>query len=154
MALIKPEQSGSNVKVFQTVIDTCVIVSAVRSRNGASFRLLSLLGDTRWQFNLSAPLVFEYEGAVLRIPPDQRADDEAIDELIDSICALGNHRTIYFLWRPMLSDPSDDFVLELAVESQSDCIITHNRRHFKGAETFGLTVVTPAEFLRLIGEIS
>jgi len=96
MVLIKPEQSRSNVKVFQTVIDTCVIVSAVRSCKGASFRLLSLLGDARWQFNLSAPLVFEYEGAVLRIPPDQRADDEVIDELIDSICALGNHRTIYF----------------------------------------------------------
>lgn len=139
--------------MFQTVIDTCVLVSAVRSRTGASFRVLSLLGDPRWQINLSAPLVFEYEGAVRRIPPELRASDEAIDELIDSICALGSHRTIYFLWRPTLIDPSDDFVLELAVESQSDCIITHNRRHFKGAEAFGVAVVTPAEFLRLIGEI-
>jgi putative PIN family toxin of toxin-antitoxin system len=138
---------------FQVVIDTSVIVSAVRSNEGASYRLLTLLGDARFQFNLSAPLVFEYEGATRRIPPEFRANEAAIDELIDSICALGNHRTIYFLWRPTLPDPSDDFVLELAVESQSDCIITHNRRHFKGAETFGIEIVTPREFLRLIGEI-
>jgi hypothetical protein len=61
---------------------------------------------------------------------------------------------IYFLWRPTLPDASDDFVLELAVESESDCIITHNRRHFRGAERFGIVVVTPGQFLRLIGEIS
>jgi hypothetical protein len=103
--------------------------------------------------NSTYRLVFEYEGAVLRIPSDRRPDDEAIADMIDSICALGNHRTIYFLWRPMLSDPSDDFVLELAVESQSDCIITYNRRHFKGAEAFGVAVVSPADFLRLIGEM-
>jgi predicted nucleic acid-binding protein len=154
MTLTKEEPRDLDVKPFQAVIDTCVIVSAVRSRKGASFRLLSLLGDPRWQFNLSAPLVFEYEDALRRIPPELRAGDDAIDLLIDSICAVGNHRTIYFLWRPALPDPSDDFVLELAVESESDCIITYNRRHFKGAETFGLAVVTPVEFLRLIGEIS
>ena len=140
--------------MIQVVIDTSVIVSGVRSNKGASYRLLTLLGDSRFQFNLSAPLVFEYEDAVRRIPPDLRANDAAIDELIASICALGNHRTIYFLWRPTLPDASNDFVLELAVESQSDCIITHNRRHFKGAETFAVAVVTPGEFLKLIGEIS
>ena len=142
------------MSIFQIVIDTSVIVSAIRSNKGASHKLLTLLGDPRFQFNLSAPLVFEYEDAVRRIPLAMRANDAAIDELIDSICALGNHRTIYFLWRPTLPDASDDFVLELAVESQSDCIITHNRRHFRGAETFGVAVVTPGEFLRLIGERS
>jgi putative PIN family toxin of toxin-antitoxin system len=143
-----------SAKILQVVIDTSVIVSAVRSNKGASYRVLTLLGDPRFQFNLSAPLVFEYEDAVRRIPATVRANDAAIDELMDSICALGDHRTIYFLWRPTLTDPSDDFVLELAVESQSDCIITHNRRHFKGAEKFGVAVVTPSEFLRLIGGIS
>ncbi len=82
------------MSIFQIVIDTSVIVSAVRSNKGASHKLLTLLEDPRFQFNLSAPLVFEYEDAVRRIPPEMRANDAAIDELIDSICALGNHRTI------------------------------------------------------------
>ncbi len=52
--------------------------------------------------------------------------------------------------RPVVIDP----MLELAVESNADFIVTYNRRDFRSAETFGIGVVTPAEFLKLIGEIS
>ena len=58
------------------------------------------------------------------------------------------------MWRPILPDPKDDFVLELAVESQSDFIITYNLRDFRGAESFGISVETPRDFLRRLGEIS
>lgn len=37
------------VAVQRVVIDTNVLVSALRSRRGAAFRLISLLGDPRWQ---------------------------------------------------------------------------------------------------------
>jgi len=52
-----------------------------------------------------------------------------------------------------LPDPRDDFILELAVESQCDFIITFNIRDFAGAERFGIEVITPQEFLRKLGEI-
>jgi predicted nucleic acid-binding protein len=41
-----------------------------------------------------------------------------------------------------LPDPDDEFVLELAVASRADCIITHNLKDFAGAGRFGVAVVT------------
>jgi predicted nucleic acid-binding protein len=61
-------------------------------------------------------------------------------------------REIHFLWRPILKDPQDDHVLEVAVESSAKFIVTYNRRDFMGAEKFGIKVVTPNEFLEKIGE--
>jgi predicted nucleic acid-binding protein len=52
--------------MYQVVIDTNVLVAALRSRRGASFRLLDLLGDSRWQANLSVALALEYEQVVKR----------------------------------------------------------------------------------------
>lgn len=53
----------------------------------------------------------------------------------------------------MLPDPKDDFVLELAVESRADFLLTFNTRDFVGAERFGIRVILPREFLAIIGEI-
>jgi predicted nucleic acid-binding protein len=44
-------------------------------------------------------------------------------------------------------------VLELAVSAQVDAIITYNRRDFVGVEQFGITVLTPKEFLKQLGAI-
>ena len=55
------------------------------------------------------------------------------------------------LWRPFLPDPLDDLVLELAVEANAECIVTHNRRDFAGAEQFGVRIVSPGTFLRQLG---
>ena len=57
---------------------------------------------------------------------------------------------IHFLWRPMLSDPGDEFVLELAVAAGCRFIVTHNIKDFSGADRFGVSIVTPGEFLRLL----
>ena len=76
-----------------------------------------------------------------------------IDNILDYICAVANRRKIFFLWRPFLKDPKDDFLLELAVEAQCDYVITYNKRDFEGVGTFGLKVLTAKEFLQHIGEI-
>ncbi|MGA3024720.1 MAG: PIN domain-containing protein [Bryobacteraceae bacterium] len=68
------------------------------------------------------------------------------------LCASANLRPIFFLWRPLLPDPKDDFVLELAVESRADFVITFNTRDFVGADHFGVRVISPREFLAIIGE--
>jgi hypothetical protein len=36
------------------------------------------------------------------------------------------------------------------VAGAADAIVTHNVRHFAGAEQFGVRVLTPREFLRKI----
>jgi len=74
-----------------------------------------------------------------------------IDDVVDYLCAVGHHRRIHFLWRPVLRDAQDDMVLELAVEAASDCIVTHNIRDFEGAARFGVRVLSPSAFLNWIG---
>ena len=138
--------------MLEVVLDTSVVVAALRSRRGASFRLLELIGDPRWRNNASVALVLEYEaagkreGSKLGIPPS------AVEDIVDMICASSRHQAIRFRLRPSLSDPNDEFVLELAFAGSCDYIITHNVSDFRGAERFGIRVVTPGQFLRTIGE--
>ena len=134
--------------VLQVVIDTNVLIAALRSKRGASHRLLRMIGDERWQLNLSVPLFLEYEDVCKRPAANLTLSVEEIDDVLDFICAQANLREIFYLWRPALPDPKDDFLLELAVEAQCDYIITFNVRDFAGAESFGVGVITPQEFLR------
>lgn len=138
---------------YRIVLDTNVIVSALRSSQGASFRLLGLLGQGKFEFSVSVPLIFEYEDACNRQGASSLKPQE-IGGIIDYLCLAGDRRQIYFLWRPCLKDPKDDLVLELAVESGCDFIVTYNQKDFAGSEKFGVRVLTPKEFLTLIGECS
>ena len=138
----------------QVVLDTNVLVAGLRSRQGASYRLLSLVGaNSRFEINLSVPLVLEYESVLKRhgTVPALTADD--VDGILDYLCTEGHHREIYFLWRPFLRDPKDDMVLEVAVEACCEFIVTQNLRDFGDIERFGVRAVTPRDFLREIGEI-
>lgn len=136
------------------VIDTCVVISALRSRNGASFKLLSLIDSNKFTFFLSVPLVLEYESVAKRMSRNLGLTHSDIENIIDYLCTVGNHIKVHYLWRPNLKDPGDDFVLELAVESECNYIVTHNVKDFKGIKKFNLKAITPQELLRKIGEIS
>ena len=136
------------------VIDTNVLISALRSRNGASFLLLRLLGRDRYVPFLSVPLVLEYESTAKKQSRTLGLLHSDIDDILDYLCKVSEHREIFFLWRPFLKDPQDDMVLELAVEGDVDYIVTYNLRDFIGVEQFGVKAITPREFLREIGEIS
>ena len=138
--------------MYQVVIDTNVLVAALRSNRGASHRLLRLVGDERWRMNLSVPLVLEYEQTLKRLFAGEALRGNDIDGILRFLCANANLRPIFFLWRPLLPDPKDDLVLELAVESRADFVLTFNARDFAGAERFGIRVITPREFLAIIGE--
>jgi len=136
------------------VIDTCVFISALRSRRGASFRLLSLIDESKFEFYLSVPLVLEYEAVAKRMAQSIGLTHSDLDDVIDYMCAVGEHRQFHFLWRPSLKDPGDDFILELAVESECKYIVTHNLHFLCGADKFGIKAITPQKLLRMIGEIS
>jgi len=136
------------------VIDTCVLISALRSRNGASFKLLSLIDSNKFTFFLSVPLLLEYESVAKRMSRNLGLTHTDIEDIIDYLCAVGEHRKVHYLWRPNLKDPSDDFVLELAVESECNYIVTHNIKDFKDLNKFNLKAIRPQQLLRNIGEIS
>jgi len=134
-------------------MDTNVLVTALRSRKGASFRLLSLIDSGRFELVLSVPLVLEYEAIAkgqLRATGQSASD---VDAIIDYLCRVAVHQKIYYLWRPYLRDPKDDMVLELAVGSNAKFIVTHNTKDFGGTQQFAVRVVTPRVFLSEIGEL-
>jgi len=140
------------MKVPSIVLDTNVFVSALRSRRGASFRLVSLLGEGRFDICVSVPLVLEYEAVAKRMARSLGLRHADIDDILDYLCRTAKCREIHYLWRPMLRDPNDDMVLELAVEAEVGLIVTFNIRDFFGCEEFDIQTVTPQEFLRQIGE--
>lgn len=130
----------------RVVLDTNVIVAGLRSRRGAAFRVLSLVGTGVFTHCLSVPLLFEYE-AVLKRAGVVPMSTAVIEDILDGLCATAERRALYFLWRPQLPDAADDLVLEIAVTAQCDTIITFNQRHFVGSQHFGVLVETPADFL-------
>ena len=136
---------------YQIVIDTNVWIAALRSRRGASYKLLTLIDSGQFEVNISVPLVLEYEDAAKRLIGEIPLTERDIDDILDYTCRMANHRKIFYLWRPFLKDPKDDMVLELAVTSRCDFIVTYNQSDFQGVEQFGLSAVTPKVFLQIIG---
>jgi putative PIN family toxin of toxin-antitoxin system len=128
---------------IRVVLDTNVIVAGLRSRRGASFRLLELVVAGKIRPVLSVPLVLEYEAVLKR--------EGNIDGLPDDLCLLGEHHIVYYLWRPTLRDPSDEMVLELAVAAECPHLVTHNVRDFAGSERFGVEPCTPRQWLTKTG---
>ena len=137
---------------FQVVLDTDVLVAAARSNRGASFELLRLFdsGDTRWKWNISTAILIEYEAVLKREQHRQGRDLADVDRLLDDVAARANRHAIFFLFRPHLTDPDDEFILELALAAGAHYIVTHNWNDFRNAERFGVRVVSPGEFLKII----
>src|SRR5690606_21809899 len=115
---------------------------------GASYEVLSRVGGAEFELSVSVPLVLEYEAAAKAQARELGLTHADIDDVVDYLCSVAHPRQIFYLWRPVLHDPKDDMVLELAVEAGCEAIITHNLRDFVGAERFGITVLTPGAFLQ------
>jgi putative PIN family toxin of toxin-antitoxin system len=131
------------------VVDTNVFVASLQSNRGASYQLLQLVGAGLFEMALSVPLVLEYEDAAKRIPDTKRPADYAVENILDYFCLVGlKMRIVHYLWRPFLRDPHDDHVLELAIASRSEAIITYNKRDFSGVEQFGIALFDPCEYLK------
>lgn len=135
----------------QVVLDTNVLVSGLRSRRGAAFKVLELVGTDRFDIHLSVPLLVEYEDALGRQVSEGRISQSVVEAVLDYHCQVAEHHPIFFLWRPALRDPKDEMVLELAVKARCETIVTFNDRDFAGVERFGLRALHPAAFLGEIG---
>ena len=136
---------------MRIVVDTNVLVAALRSQTGASHALLLHIHRRRVTPLLSVPLLMEYEEVLKRpglLPHLTSAD---VDTVLDQFAGRAVAQRIHFLWRPFLPDPDDDMLVELALAGQASHIVTSNIRDLAPARTLGLEVVTPAEIIRLLG---
>jgi len=96
---------------------------------------------------MSTPLLFEYEDVLKRNQALLKLQNNDIDIILDNLCALSEFQRIYFLWRPFLSVPKDDMVLELAVAAKVKTIVSHNLKDFIGIEKFAVQAISPKSFL-------
>ena len=128
-------------------MDTNVLFAALYSTKGASRLVLDYLRGGRIRTVLSTPLLFEYEDVLKRNQGILSLSNKEIEVILNNICALSQFQKVYFLWRPYLSDAKDDLVLELAVASGVDKIVTHNVKDFHGSKRFGIEAITPKKFL-------
>lgn len=138
----------------QIVLDTDILVAALRSKRGASFKLVSLIGRGSFEISLSVPLVLQYEEVLRRQRRSLHVTQNRIAAFLDYLCSVAKLHEIHFLWRPYLSDPQDDMLLELAVNAGCEYIVTYNKRHFRSVEKLGIEVLTAREFLERIGALS
>ncbi len=141
---------------MRVILDTNVLVSALKSNRGASYAIVSQLPSSRFQIALTIPLYMEYQDVLTRPENMTGANtEEEILRFLRYLCRIAHRQEVFFLWRSWLRDPKDDMVLEAAVASQSRYIVTHNLRDFKnrGIEShFGIESITPKEFLGIIGK--
>jgi putative PIN family toxin of toxin-antitoxin system len=139
--------------MIRVVIDTNVLVAALRSNMGASHALVSLLPSEKFHFCLSVPLYIEYKTVLTR--PDNMSGRSSAEEIIAFLrylCRIACHQKIFYLWRPWLRDPKDDMVLELAVAAKCQYIITYNLKDFANIQQFGITAIPPGTFLKILAE--
>jgi putative PIN family toxin of toxin-antitoxin system len=136
---------------MRVVLDTNILVSALRSNRGASYALIAALPSPQFEIALSVPLYVEYQDVLTRpehltnsITPAQRL------AFLRYLASIAWHQDIFFLWRPWLSDPKDEMVLELAVAANCRYIVTSNVRDFRNIESFGITAIKSSDFLHLI----
>jgi predicted nucleic acid-binding protein len=134
---------------MKVVLDTSVLVAAARSQLGASYAILQQLPSPLFQICLSVSLYHEWLAVLSRpenLPPGRTPDDAL--KFVRYLASIAHLQDIYFLWRPFLSDPDDDMVLELAFAAGAKQIVTHNLRDFQGCETLGIRVISPSAFLK------
>ncbi|MBF0297012.1 MAG: putative toxin-antitoxin system toxin component, PIN family [Magnetococcales bacterium] len=135
---------------MRVALDTNVLVAGLRSNQGASFRLLQQVPLRRFHPQISVPLFLEYEAVLKRPDIGIGLAPAEIDAILDIIAAFSNPVWLHYLWRPVLPDPADDMVLELAVASNAKAIVTFNIKDFSEVARFGVQVLTPRDFrLRL-----
>src|ERR1700758_1052774 len=139
--------------VHRIVLDTCVIVTAFRSRNGASHVVLGWVADRLLVPLLTPALFLQYED-VLKRPEQLRVSRlrlTQVDQILAALASAAELVTIHYSWRPQLPDPTDELMLDAAVNGRADALVTYNLRHFAPpAARFGLRLARAVEVLEEI----
>jgi putative PIN family toxin of toxin-antitoxin system len=133
------------------VLDTDVIIAALRSPSGASAALLMAARRGELTMLANVALALEYEATCRRAEHGVAAglSPTQVGVFIDAVIALAEPVETHFLWRPQLRDPGDELVLEAAVNGQANAIVTFNQKDFGEIPMkFSVEVLAPVDALR------
>lgn len=136
---------------MRLVLDTDVVVAALRSPRGASAALLRAIRQGQATMVLSTALLLEYEAVCQREEHRIAAGLTMADVeiFLDGLAFLAEPVTVHFLWRPQLRDAGDEMVLETAVNGQAQAIVAFNHRDYGNAPVrFGVGLLLPREACR------
>ena len=136
--------------MLRAVLDTNVLLSALRSQRGASHELLRLLRARRWTLVLSNTVLTEYEEVLKRESSSLGLTLPEIDRFLDALCLLAEQCHPSGAWVPLLADADDEAFAHLAADVRADALTTFNIRHFIAARDRGIPVMTPAAFLAML----
>lgn len=139
---------------MKLVLDTDVVVAALRSPSGAAAELMRRARRGHVTLAASVSLFVEYEAVCSRQRHLEAAGLKLTDVgiFLDALAFLIQPVKIHYLWRPQLHDPADELVLEAAVNARADALLSFNVRHFQSAGAkFGMRVSQPGPFLRSLG---
>jgi predicted nucleic acid-binding protein len=102
----------------------------------------------------STSLFLEYEDVLFR--PEQRLAHglsiPQVNEFLEELAGVVEPVEIHYRWRPQVTDPGDEMVLEGAINGRATALVTHNIRHFAPAGArFQLPILTPQQVMKEIG---
>src|SRR5262247_728341 len=93
--------------MYWIILDTKVIVSALRSQRGAAFAILRPVGEV-WLPLTSVALILEYEAVGKREAERLGIPRSTIDAIVRAFCFTGREINVHFPIRPFLPDPDND----------------------------------------------
>lgn len=135
---------------MKVVLDTNVLVSSTLSQNGKPFRILEKAESGEIQLVLSPGIIQELETVMLRdkVP----FENENIREFLEKIVSISEVVSPEESFEVIDEDPDDDKILECAVDSNVDYIISGDS-HLLDREDFrGIEILSPDEFLEILEE--
>jgi predicted nucleic acid-binding protein len=136
--------------MIRAVLDTNILVSALRSRNGASHEILSRLVRKEFELIIGNTVLAEYDEILKRECPGFGVPVVAVDRFLDALCAGASYFPTSSFWKPALPDPDDEAFAQLALEAKVGYLVTSNLRDYPPDRLHALRVVSPKEFLQVL----
>jgi putative PIN family toxin of toxin-antitoxin system len=135
--------------MIEVIIDTNVFVSAMRSSGGASRQVLRGVLNRKYRPLFGNALWNEYEDLLRRDVWTLETTEAQRRDVMAALASVSRWVTVYYGWRPNLSDEGDNHLIELAVAGNAQALVTHNVRDFVRSELKwpSIEILTPSQFL-------
>lgn len=137
------------MKRDRVVLDANVLISAVLF-NGPPRAILELVIGGSVHCSLSLAILDELRDVLER--PKFRFSPEQAFQVIEELHAVCDIVNPSIRIDVVAADPKDNMILECALESKADIIVSGDQHLLAVAEFRGIQIVSPAEYLKTVHE--